>query len=323
MKIITFIAGCLASVRASCPDGSIGDDRICEDIDECEDGLHSCGPNESCHNYWSSYQCVRYVPWTTKPPMTNCPSGSTRIDTPWWFNLKCEDVNECENGEHDCFSHQECINFWGGYRCEESDSKTMKEPTTTTVTSTTTVTTTTTITTTTITQTTKTTRTTATSRTTLTRTTATIPATATTETTRTTATSRTTTTRITATIPVTETTKTTRTTRTTRTTATTKTRTTVTSNVTATSKTEAVNIWIIIGALNDSIFFIALTFLFIYCYKKEKRSRVMQEVKHDISRKSTAIYEEPYERNIFDNAYRDQNSQHVQYNDSFNEDQIV
>ena len=47
----------LDSYSCTCNSGYLGDGVICEDVNECSDGVHSCDINARCLNTDGSYQC--------------------------------------------------------------------------------------------------------------------------------------------------------------------------------------------------------------------------------------------------------------------------
>ena len=53
-----------------------------------------------------------------------CPQGSTQDDYESNYEslvLTCVDIDECDNGEHDCALDEECINVWLSYECSTYD----------------------------------------------------------------------------------------------------------------------------------------------------------------------------------------------------------
>ncbi|KAH9412457.1 Complement Clr-like EGF-like [Dermatophagoides pteronyssinus] len=75
--------------------------NTCEDINECLEGLHSCGQQQQCINTPGSYRC-------------ECPNGF-RID-----GQQCIDINEClESHDHLCpHDVSTCENTPGSYYCK-------------------------------------------------------------------------------------------------------------------------------------------------------------------------------------------------------------
>ncbi|KAM9465918.1 nidogen-2 isoform 1-T1 [Clarias gariepinus] len=81
-----------------CATGYTGDGRNCYDVDECAEGLSSCGSHAQCVNLPGSHSC-------------QCQSGFVhRHDT-----RTCTDVDECRN--HPCHHHASCTNTAGSFDC--------------------------------------------------------------------------------------------------------------------------------------------------------------------------------------------------------------
>ena len=82
-----------------CKPGWHGDGFSCiELINECDDGTDNCHANAFCTDTIQSYGCI-------------CEEGFTGDG----FNCTQVDVNECEDGTHDCQQH--CSNTLGSYTC--------------------------------------------------------------------------------------------------------------------------------------------------------------------------------------------------------------
>ncbi|XP_059811178.1 EGF-containing fibulin-like extracellular matrix protein 2a [Hypanus sabinus] len=77
------------------------DGQTCQDIDECSYSNYLC--HYQCVNELGSFSCV-------------CPKGYQLLGT-----RICQDVNECETGQHQCAEEQYCINVYGGFRCVPRD----------------------------------------------------------------------------------------------------------------------------------------------------------------------------------------------------------
>ncbi|XP_059497444.1 EGF-containing fibulin-like extracellular matrix protein 2 isoform X2 [Stegostoma tigrinum] len=71
--------------------------QSCKDIDECSYSNYLC--HYQCVNEPGSFSCV-------------CPDGYQLLGT-----RICQDVNECETGQHQCTEEQMCTNVYGGFRC--------------------------------------------------------------------------------------------------------------------------------------------------------------------------------------------------------------
>uniref|UniRef100_A0A8C6V9U6 Fibulin 5 n=1 Tax=Naja naja TaxID=35670 RepID=A0A8C6V9U6_NAJNA len=69
----------------------------CTDMDECSFSEFLC--QHECINQPGSYYCF-------------CPSGYVLVE-----DTRCQDVNECEVGNHTCNVQQTCFNVQGGFKC--------------------------------------------------------------------------------------------------------------------------------------------------------------------------------------------------------------
>ncbi|XP_043279236.1 fibrillin-2-like isoform X2 [Venturia canescens] len=112
--------------KPACPNGYRYDSarRECTDIDECAEGLDSCG-DEVCYNQPGGYSCARTpAPIPMKPirqpanqekPSAdeNCQPGMR-----YMRNRGCLDVNECEEDDEACSSNEQCVNTPGSFTCE-------------------------------------------------------------------------------------------------------------------------------------------------------------------------------------------------------------
>ncbi|GIY41156.1 uncharacterized protein CEXT_747461 [Caerostris extrusa] len=98
-----------------CPPGFRKDPRTqqCVDVDECLEGRHQCQTDkEQCQNVPGAYRCQQITTAPSTP--RSCPLGR-RFDS---RTQSCEDVNECEEGTHNCDPiSQNCLNAVGSYRC--------------------------------------------------------------------------------------------------------------------------------------------------------------------------------------------------------------
>ncbi|XP_011707681.1 PREDICTED: fibrillin-1-like isoform X2 [Wasmannia auropunctata] len=115
----------------------------CIDVDECNEKLHSCEPDERCVNEIGSYRCVP-IENTTGMSITEETNVNQRDDrfsrgnklegtsvssvmneiedcnVGYVFDGKsgrCIDVDECANGKATCDTGERCVNTEGGYRC--------------------------------------------------------------------------------------------------------------------------------------------------------------------------------------------------------------
>uniref|UniRef100_A0A8C1BYI4 Nidogen 2 n=1 Tax=Cyprinus carpio carpio TaxID=630221 RepID=A0A8C1BYI4_CYPCA len=82
-----------------CATGYRGDGRNCYDVDECAEGLSSCGAHSYCMNLPGSHRC-------------QCESGFE-----FGFDGRtCQDVDECR--DQPCHTHALCSNSPGSFQCQ-------------------------------------------------------------------------------------------------------------------------------------------------------------------------------------------------------------
>ncbi|XP_047677663.1 nidogen-2 isoform X3 [Tachysurus fulvidraco] len=81
-----------------CATGYTGDGRNCYDVDECTEGLSSCGRHAECVNLPGSHSC-------------KCQSGFEYGHD----SRTCIDVDECQR--HPCHPHASCTNAVGSFHC--------------------------------------------------------------------------------------------------------------------------------------------------------------------------------------------------------------
>ncbi|KAL4712546.1 hypothetical protein ACJJTC_007562 [Scirpophaga incertulas] len=135
----------VGSFRCECRDGfrnSPSNDKMCVDIDECEEMPHAC--HQLCSNAWGSYRCYckrgyrldkdnsarsgRRLRTRGRLCGGDCLNepGSYRCSCPRGYRLgddgkSCIDIDECESGEATCAASKEpsevCQNTRGGYHC--------------------------------------------------------------------------------------------------------------------------------------------------------------------------------------------------------------
>ncbi|KAM9350581.1 fibulin-2-like [Symphorus nematophorus] len=88
----------------TCPPGYQINNDICEDINECVQQSHNCGPGFECVNTEGSFRCN---------PKPRCPVG---------FNQdaqgNCVDIDECGAAAQPCSPAFNCINTVGSYTCQ-------------------------------------------------------------------------------------------------------------------------------------------------------------------------------------------------------------
>ncbi|KAJ4924121.1 hypothetical protein JOQ06_000361 [Pogonophryne albipinna] len=85
--------------QCQCATGYRGDGRNCYDIDECAEGLSSCGAHAQCMNLAGSHRC-------------QCQSGYE-----FGFDGRtCVDIDECSSSP--CHVSARCINGLGSFQCQ-------------------------------------------------------------------------------------------------------------------------------------------------------------------------------------------------------------
>ncbi|XP_063733649.1 nidogen-2 isoform X2 [Eleginops maclovinus] len=85
--------------QCKCATGYRGDGRNCYDIDECSEGLNSCGAHAQCMNLAGSHRC-------------QCQSGYE-----FGFDGRtCVDIDECSSSP--CHVTARCINGLGSFQCQ-------------------------------------------------------------------------------------------------------------------------------------------------------------------------------------------------------------
>jgi hypothetical protein len=91
----------VGSFGCSCAVGFLETGEVCNEIDECALGTHTCGENELsvCANTAGSFLCSCKPGWT-------------------WDQGGCASVNECSQGLHNCAqSGGECTDTVGSFTC--------------------------------------------------------------------------------------------------------------------------------------------------------------------------------------------------------------
>ncbi len=88
----------------------------CDSQSDCSENMicdenHNCiNPNNPCENQFCSNHGVCII--ENSSAKCNCNSGFDND------GLNCIDINECENGTHNCHENANCINNNGGFSCE-------------------------------------------------------------------------------------------------------------------------------------------------------------------------------------------------------------
>merc|ERR1711981_584925 len=87
--------------KCECVDGYQKIDDKCVDVDECSQNI--CG-SANCENLAGSFSC-------------SCDDGYI-FDAE---NKSCEDIDECEMGDHECAGDEKCVNSLGAFECACAD----------------------------------------------------------------------------------------------------------------------------------------------------------------------------------------------------------
>ncbi|XP_037552667.1 nidogen-2 [Nematolebias whitei] len=85
--------------RCQCATGYRGDGRNCYDVDECAEGLSSCGENSQCLNLPGSHRC-------------QCQRGFEFV----YDRRTCIDIDECSSSP--CHVNGRCVNELGSFHCQ-------------------------------------------------------------------------------------------------------------------------------------------------------------------------------------------------------------
>ncbi|KAL7646898.1 UNVERIFIED_CONTAM: hypothetical protein RMT77_002155 [Armadillidium vulgare] len=106
-----FCTNTQGSFQCDCNDGFAKDilTEECQDINECQLGLHTCERLQRCDNTHGSYTCTR---------ISGCGTGYTLNHN----TGACEDDDECKLKKDDCRQlgpKWKCVNTKGSFRCEK------------------------------------------------------------------------------------------------------------------------------------------------------------------------------------------------------------
>ncbi|KAG7174672.1 Fibrillin-2-like 3, partial [Homarus americanus] len=102
---------CMGSFQCECQVGFSRDesDQKCEDMNECQLGLHSCTETQRCDNTIGSFACIR---------IAGCGTGYTLNHN----TGECDDNDECKLKTHYCDQlgpKYQCVNLKGSFRCRK------------------------------------------------------------------------------------------------------------------------------------------------------------------------------------------------------------
>ena len=131
----------------ACRPGYSGNGYICTNIDECIAGSHICDQNANCIDTVGHYNCKCNTGYSgdgfncaniDECELLTCPSYSSCVDSPGSYNCACNpglttynrqtytrphgyscnyDINECNDGSHNCSQNATCQNTHGSYHC--------------------------------------------------------------------------------------------------------------------------------------------------------------------------------------------------------------
>ncbi|XP_028399458.1 uncharacterized protein LOC114522881 [Dendronephthya gigantea] len=133
----------LGSYTCTCDEGYTGDGAICDDIDECTQGLHDCSEeNSECVNEPGTFRCQCKDGYILDGKIcidfNECNDTSLcNVTTSTCVNLQgshkcickdgftqtaddqdCYDLNECNNStDNNCHENANCINTFGSFNC--------------------------------------------------------------------------------------------------------------------------------------------------------------------------------------------------------------
>ncbi|XP_072458163.1 adhesion G protein-coupled receptor E1 isoform X9 [Notamacropus eugenii] len=97
------------SYECTCSAGFTLRNSQCEDVDECSQSPHPCGPNTNCTNTFGGHTCS-CLPGFSSPHGNSWIPGRTGP-------FQCTDVDECSQSSHPCGPNTKCTNTVGGHTC--------------------------------------------------------------------------------------------------------------------------------------------------------------------------------------------------------------
>ncbi|KAJ8038277.1 Mucin-4 [Holothuria leucospilota] len=110
------------SFRCECFEGGYelqANERICLDIDECEESIDNCDDNALCENTLSSFSCLCIAGYEGDGENCTNAEGSytCTCDLGWQGNgTTCENINECDDFNN-CHERASCEDTPGSYIC--------------------------------------------------------------------------------------------------------------------------------------------------------------------------------------------------------------
>lgn len=98
--------------KTLCPSGYIFDSKqdTCVNVNECNNSPKVCSKGFVCFDTIGSFECIE----------DNCPPGKTLTFSESSDETSCEDLDECQEGQHHCDfenRYQVCKNLKPGYEC--------------------------------------------------------------------------------------------------------------------------------------------------------------------------------------------------------------
>ncbi|XP_073909496.1 cartilage oligomeric matrix protein [Castor canadensis] len=93
-----------------CPAGFTGNGSHCTDVNECN--AHPCFPRVRCINTSPGFRCEACPPGYSGPPHEGVGLAFAKAN-----KQVCNDINECETGQHNCVPNSVCINTRGSFQC--------------------------------------------------------------------------------------------------------------------------------------------------------------------------------------------------------------
>lgn len=144
----------IGGYNCTCDDGFEGDGWVCEDIDECEEGLDDCSDEAECINTPGNYSCEcmegffgdgfncsdidecaenaitsvgDIFDWgygnNTCDENAECSNqigfyNCSCLDGYWGNGENCTNIDECDEGIDECDENAECTDTDGSYMCE-------------------------------------------------------------------------------------------------------------------------------------------------------------------------------------------------------------